>query len=94
MAEMVVKRLLEHLERARFVVMKRPPGVGERRSLGASRVRERKAAELPGLSGSTISPALIGQVAARHPPSAGAPFWHVYHGRFTCVFMPIDATLL
>ena len=27
MGEIVTKRLLEHLERARFVVMKRPPGV-------------------------------------------------------------------
>jgi hypothetical protein len=28
MAEIVAKRLVEHLERAGFVVMKRPPGIG------------------------------------------------------------------
>ncbi len=34
MAEIVAKRLVEHLERAGFVVMKRPPDVGGAAALG------------------------------------------------------------
>jgi hypothetical protein len=32
MAEIVAKRLVEHLERSGFVVMKRPPAIGRQRS--------------------------------------------------------------
>ena len=41
MAEIVARRLIEHLERAGFVVMKRPAEIGPRRSGAVSRASAR-----------------------------------------------------